>query len=144
MQEEPSALLTSWVNWATIAANLFTVIGGLCVLSAGRRFFRSRRYDEYMQVYKLANDLFRSGLSIQKRRRESRAIEQADRQRVFDAKNQLANWFYDNRYLFRKDGRLCALMKSIDNEADEIISCGRMDNIMALQRYLEEYLGKAP
>jgi len=144
MEEESNALLTSWVNWTTLAANVLTVAGGICVVFAGRRFFRNRRYDEYLQVYRLANDLFRSGLSIQKRKKESRVIEQVDRQRVFDAKNSLANWFYDNRYLFQGDKRLCDIMKSIDNEADEIISCGRMDNIVDLRRYLEEYLKKAP
>jgi hypothetical protein len=148
MPQEAVSCLDQWNNWTTLCANIVTVLGfvlgGIAAFFAGRKFFAERRYDEYVKVYGLANDLWRAGLTVQKRRRDSQPISDEDRRKVYDAKNALTNWYYDNRFLFSSDPVIAPLMKEIDDEADQIIQSQAMDDLRKLREHLENELKKAP
>ena len=137
-----------WIEWTTLVANCASILGFVVLLAsalyARTKFLNTRKYDEYVKVYGLANNLFRAGLTIQKRKKDGNQIHPDDKQRVFKATNQLANWYYDNRFLFCSDSCINELMKKIDDEADQIISTGCIDDLVELKTYLEKRLQTPP
>lgn len=137
--------LSAWVNWTTVIANITAVVaviaGGIAATLAGKKYFREKRHERLAQLYAYANALFRAELTVQHQQKNGGAPATAS---LVDARNQLKNWYFDNKFLFDDDDHLRPLIDRTDDEAANFVKNGQMDSMMQLRKHIERELDDSP
>ena len=126
-----------------LVANATAVVAfAIAIPSAFRawhRFRQEKAFERMAMLYSLANEVFRQGLTIQKRKGSN---ERYELQPLIDAVNALKNWFFDYRFFFMSKGdtRIGDLMEEVNEESKQIANTGSMDKLCELRSELEERL----